>query len=110
MACHGQLSADKGIALYFCDPHGPWQGGTNENTNGLIRQYLPKGTDISVYSQEQLDAIADQMNGRPRRTLGWATAIEIYAEWLARLESGPQSIQLTMQVLHLNSRASYLLW
>jgi transposase, IS30 family len=57
------------MAVYFCDPHSPWQHGSNENTNGLVRQYLPKGTDLSGYSQEQLDAIADQINNRPRKGL-----------------------------------------
>lgn len=93
MTHHQQLTANTGMAVYFCDPHSPWQRGTNENTNGLIRQYLPKGTDLSGYSQEQLDAIADEMNGRPRKTLGWASPIEVYSQWLARLEADPITIQ-----------------
>ena len=66
MAMHKELSKRTGIAVYFCDPHSPWQRGSNENMNGLVRQYLPKGTDLSIYSQEHLDAIADQINDRPR--------------------------------------------
>ena len=93
MAYHRQLTANTGVAVYFCDPHSPWQRGTNENTNGLVRQYLPKGTDLSGYSQQQLDAIADQMNGRPRKTLGWASPHEVYSSWLARLQIQPDTIQ-----------------
>ncbi len=93
MAHHKQLTTNTGVAVYFCDPHSPWQRGTNENTNGLVRQYLPKGSDLSGYSQEQLDAIADSMNGRPRKTLGWLTPFEVYSQWLAKLEHSPDVIQ-----------------
>ncbi len=93
MALHKQLTANTGVAVYFCDPHSPWQRGTNENTNGLLRQYLPKGTDLSGYSQAQLDAIADQMNGRPRKTLGWLSPLEVYSQHLARLQSQPDVLQ-----------------
>ena len=93
MAHHRQLTANTGVAVYFCDPHSPWQRGTNENTNGLVRQYLPKGTDLSGYTQAQLDAIADEMNGRPRKTLGWASPLEVYGQWLARLQLQPDTIQ-----------------
>jgi IS30 family transposase len=70
MALHKQLTDNTRMAVYFCDPYSPWQRGSNEDTNGLIRQYLPKSTDLSVYSQGQLDAIADEINNRPRKGLG----------------------------------------
>ncbi len=92
MARHRELSHNTGMKVYFCDPHSPWQRGSNENTNGLLRQYFPKGTDLSGYSQEQLDAVADQLNGRPRMTLGWRKPIEVYAEHLARLAHQPDSL------------------
>ena len=82
MALHKKLTEQTGVAVYFCDPHSPWQRGSNENTNGLVRQYLPKGTDLSVYSQEQLDAIADQINGRPRKGLGVRSPLAVYRELL----------------------------
>jgi transposase, IS30 family len=79
MAQHVQLSANTGVHVYFCDPHSPWQRGTCENTNHLLRQYLPKGEDLSIYSQDQLDAIADRLNTRPRKTLDWRTPLQAYA-------------------------------
>jgi transposase, IS30 family len=82
MALHKELSHNTGIAVYFCDPHSPWQRGSNENMNGLVRQYLPKGTDLSVYSQAQLDAIADQINNRPRKGLGVRSPLAVYTELL----------------------------
>ena len=83
MAQHERLKIDAGIQIYFCDPQSPWQRGTNENTNGLLRQYFPKGTDLSVHSAEQLAAVATALNARPRKTLGWRTPAEALGEWLA---------------------------
>ena len=91
MAMHKKLTEQTGVAVYFCDPHSPWQRGSNENTNGLVRQYLPKGTDLSIYSQEQLDAIADQINGRPRKGLGVRSPLAVYR---ALLINNPQHATL----------------
>ena len=76
MSQHVQLRIDTGIAIYFCDPQSPWQRGTNENTNGLLRQYFPKGTDLSKHSAEDLAAVAATLNSRPRKTLSWRTPTE----------------------------------
>lgn len=89
MALHKQLTINTSMAVYFCDPHSPWQSGSNENTNGLVRQYLPKGTDLSGYSQEQPDAIADEINNRPHKGLGVRSPLAVYRELL--LNSAQQS-------------------
>ena len=82
MAQHAQFSIDTGVAVYFCDPQSPWQRGTNENTNGLLRQYFPKDTDMSKLTQADLDGAAHSLNGQPRQTLDWTTPSERLAEVL----------------------------
>ena len=82
MAQHDRLKIDAGVHVYFCDPQSPWQRGTNENTNGLLRQYFPKGTDLSVHSADEITAVAAALNARPRKTLGWKTPAEALDEWL----------------------------
>jgi IS30 family transposase len=82
MACHKQLSQATGVRVYFCDPHSPWQKGSCENTNGLLRQFLPKGTDLSVHDQDALDSIADLMNNRPRQTLGWLSPYQAFKQFM----------------------------
>jgi IS30 family transposase len=82
MAQHARLRIDTGLAIYFCDPQSPWQRGTSENTNGLLRQYFPRGTDLARHSREDLEAVADALNSRPRKTLQWKTPAEALDELL----------------------------
>lgn len=89
MAQHARLKIDAGVQVYFCDPHSPWQRGTNENTNGLLRQYFPKGTDLSTHSAEEIAAVAAVLNSRPRKTLDWKTPAERLDQLLLSAKTDP---------------------
>ena len=88
MAQHAQLRLDTGLAIYFCDPRSPWQRATDENTNGLLRQYFPKGTDLTKHGASDLQAVANALNTRPRKTLGWRTPAEALNDHLLLLQPG----------------------
>jgi IS30 family transposase len=82
MSAHAQFKVETGLPVFFADPHSPWQRGTNENTNGLLRQYFPKGTDLARWSAEEIEAVAATLNNRPRKTLEWKTPAEALNEQL----------------------------
>ena len=85
MTQHAKLTIDSGLQVYFCDPQSPWQRGTNENTNGLLRQYFPRGTNLARHTAEELQAVAATLNSRPRKTLSWRTPAEALDEHLRSL-------------------------
>jgi len=93
MARHDELEKRTQLLVYFADPHSPWQRPTNENTNGLLRQYFPKGTDLSQYSQQYLTKVANEMNNRPRKSLGFRTPAEVMAQKIRDL-NGSVALQI----------------
>ena len=95
MARHHEFSAASGVPVYFCNRSSPWQRPTNENTNGLLREYFPKGTNLSVHSIDDLAAVAAELNARPRKTLGWATPADLFASLTTRaaLQRSPEPAQ-----------------
>lgn len=95
LAQHAQLRIDTGLQVFFGDPHSPWQRGTNENTNGLLRQYFPKGTDLSRYSADELAAVAATLNSRPRKTLGWRTPAEMLDDFLHSAQLNQHGVAMT---------------
>jgi IS30 family transposase len=90
MSEHRRFSVESGVEVYFCDPQSPWQRGSNENTNGLLRQYLPRGQSLAGISQERLDEIANKLNGRPRKTLGFHTPAQKLAELIDEINASPE--------------------
>src|SRR5205085_5101843 len=88
LSAHAAFKVETGIPVFFADPQSPWQRGTNENTNGLLRQYFPKGTDVSRWSREEIEAVAAALNARPRETLGSKTPSEAFDEYVRSLNNG----------------------
>ena len=88
MALHAEITQALGMPVFFCDPHSPWQRPTNENTNGLLRQYFPKGSDLRVHGPDRLAAVAAELNDRPRKTLGWTTPAALLATALGQHTPG----------------------